>query len=165
MVLDEHFWITLSFIIFIALVFKKIKQISIAKLDAYTDSVKSKISEAEAMLNSAQSLFEDYKMQYNNMIDENALAIEQANNSAHKVLFDSKEKIEHVREIKLKVAREHLANHFSNEVTMLRSSVINNIFTMLYKIIYDKKSKINNKLIVESSISNIQKYKLHGNNL
>ena len=58
---DPQFWVAVSFILFIAVIFNPVRKILISSLDSQISEIKSKISEAENLKNEAQKTLSELK--------------------------------------------------------------------------------------------------------
>ena len=90
---DPKFWITISFIIFIALIFNPIRKILGTSLDAKIKEIKDSIDEAENLKNETQTTLSEIKKRQNEVkteiqeIHSNAnLKIKNLESEAHKKL-------------------------------------------------------------------------------
>lgn len=61
--IDERFWLTLSFFIFIYLAYKPIKKAILSSLDAKIDNIKTQLLEAENLKKEAKLLLEKTQLQ------------------------------------------------------------------------------------------------------
>ena len=58
---DPQFWVAVSFILFIAVIFNPVRKILASSLDAQINDIKNKIDEAENLKNEAQKAFDEIK--------------------------------------------------------------------------------------------------------
>ena len=58
---DPQFWVAVSFVLFIAVIFNPVRKILISSLDAQIKEIKSKIDEAENLKNEAQKTLSELK--------------------------------------------------------------------------------------------------------
>ncbi len=62
MILDEHFWVAVSIIIFIALVYKHLKKFLNTSLKARENAIHQKLSEAAALNKAAETLLQEHRL-------------------------------------------------------------------------------------------------------
>ena len=58
---DPQFWVTVSFILFIAVIFNPVRKILTSSLDAQIEDIKNKIDEVENLKNEAQKALDELK--------------------------------------------------------------------------------------------------------
>ena len=58
---DPQFWVAVSFILFIAVIFNPVRKMLISNLDSQINDIKSKISESENLKNEAQKTLSELK--------------------------------------------------------------------------------------------------------
>ena len=58
---DPQFWVTISFILFIAAIFNPVRKILTSSLDAQINDIKNKIDEVENLKNEAQNTLDELK--------------------------------------------------------------------------------------------------------
>ncbi len=75
---DPQFWVFVSFVIFIAVIFNPIKKILTKNLDSRIDIIKNDINNAEKLKNETQVILSEIKKRQNDVKDEITLINQQA---------------------------------------------------------------------------------------
>ena len=75
---DPQFWVFVSFVIFIAVIFNPIKKILTKNLDSRIDVIKNDIDNAEKLKNETQVILSEIKKRQNDVKDEIGLINQQA---------------------------------------------------------------------------------------
>ncbi len=75
---DPQFWVFVSFVIFIAVIFNPIKKILTKNLDSRIDIIKNDINNAEKLKNETQVILSEIKIRQNDVKNEITLINQQA---------------------------------------------------------------------------------------
>lgn len=147
---DEKFWIAAAFLLFLALVYKKIFQIIVGKLDNKLAEIKSELSKAESLKEEATNLSKTFKKE-EEIAKENAKRIiEEAKNSADNMLKSSKKEIENFSKKRLKEIDNNIDNLKHEHKENLRQEIVDTALSIVDSYLKENKEEIQNKSFSES---------------
>lgn len=130
--LDESFWLAISFIIFVYLIYRPAKKAILKSLDMKVLEVQERVLKAETLKDDAKLLFEQTKEQIKNLENLRLHMIKENNKITEKIVQEKTKEIEEflerkkVETIKLiesqkSLASKELQDEFSDEVVRLVS--------------------------------------------
>ena len=154
---DPQFWVAVSFVIFIAVIFNPVRKILISSLDSQINEIKSKIDETENLKNEAQETLSELKSREAeiekeinelNMISEKRIA--ELKESSSRKLSEQIEKKKILAENKIEqLIRDtniYIKNYISNEAIEATSKILRDNLSK------EKKSDIINDSVKELKI-------------
>ena len=110
---NESFWVAASFVIFIALLYKKVSSIIVAAMDDKISGIKSQLQKATLINQEAQNIRDSYLVKKKENIVKAKQLIKNAEIEAHKLIFKNDEFLK--ESIKKKLAStELLINEMEN---------------------------------------------------
>ena len=109
MTLDATFWVTISFFIFLGILFyfkipQKVKEV----LDQNISNIKNQISEAEKLKEDAKNILTEYEKKISNSKNKVKDMINRANEEAEKNVIKTNEEFHNFMEIRKKNAEERI---------------------------------------------------------
>ena len=109
MTLDATFWVTISFFIFLGILFyfkipQKVKEV----LDQNISNIKNQISEAEKLKEDAKNILTEHEKKISNSKNKVKEMIRQANEEAEKNVIKTNEEFHNFMEIRKKNAEERI---------------------------------------------------------
>jgi len=109
MTLDATFWVTISFFIFLGILFyfkipQKVKEV----LDQNISNIKNQISEAEKLKEDAKNILTEHEKKISNSKNKVKEMIKQANEEAEKNVIKTNEEFHNFMEIRKKNAEERI---------------------------------------------------------
>ena len=109
MTLDATFWVTISFFIFLGILFyfkipQKVKEV----LDQNISNIKNQISEAEKLKEDAKNILTEYEKKISNSKNKVKEMINKANEEAEKNVIKTNEEFHNFMEIRKKNAEERI---------------------------------------------------------
>ncbi|MEL0107153.1 MAG: F0F1 ATP synthase subunit B [Rhodospirillaceae bacterium] len=107
---DPTFWVLVSFVIFIALIGKKIWTMITDALDARADSIKAELDEAEKLREEAQDLLAKYQRLQRDAAREAEDIIERARTEAENYAATAKENLDKALARREKLAVDRIAH-------------------------------------------------------
>ena len=151
---DPQFWVAISFILFIAVIFNPVRKILTSSLDAQIKDIKNKIDEVENLKNEAQKALDDLKeretkveKEIQNLNLESKKRIAELKDISNSKLTDQIEKRKILAENKI----EQLVRDTNNSIKIYISSIAieatRNI--LLQNLSKDKKSALIEESITE----------------
>ncbi len=151
---DPQFWVAVSFILFIAVIFNPVRKILTTSLDAQIGNIKNKIDEVENIKNEAQKALDELKereakveKEIQNLKLESEKRINELKDISTSRLTDQIEKRKILAEIKI----EQLVRDTNNSIKIYISSVAIEATTniLLQNLTKDKKSALIEESITE----------------
>ena len=110
---DEKFWVAASFVIFIALLYKKVSSIIVNAMDDKISGIKSQLQKATLINQEAQNIRDSYLVKKKENLVKAEQLIKNAEIEAHKLIFKNDEFLK--ESIKKKLAStELLINEMEN---------------------------------------------------
>ena len=151
---DPQFWVTVSFILFIAAIFNPVRKILTSSLDAQIKDIKNKIDEVENLKNEAQKALDELKeretkveKEIENLKLESEKRIADLKNMSSSKLADQIEKRKVLAENKIEQLVRDTNNSIKNYISSVAIEATRNI--VLQNLSKDKKSYLIEKSITE----------------
>ena len=150
---DPQFWVTVSFILFIAVIFNPVRKILTSSLDAQIEDIKNKIDEVENLKNEAQKALDELKeretkvgKEIQNLNLESEKRITELKNISTSKLSEQIEKRKILAENKIEQLVRDTNNSIKNYISSVAIEATKNI--LIQNLNKDKKSAL-----IEESIS------------
>ena len=135
MTIDATFWVAISFILFIGLLFYfKIPQKVNEILNQLISNIKNEINESEKLRNEAKTLLDNSQSKLDSASEETNKIIEQAKKDSENLVIEINEKFHKSAEIKKKLAE--------TKITQMKEAAIKEIKDTSIKIAVDSVKKI-----------------------
>jgi len=153
---DEYFWLTLSFILFIGLIFKFGVPVINKTLDGKIEEIKKDIQTAESLRIEAQEMLAQYQRKQRDAMKEAEKIIADARNGAKKVKENAELEINEMmarREAQLKSRLERMENDAINHIKKLAGEIA---MAATLQIITEKLDKTHDQSLVEDTLSNLK---------
>ena len=151
---DPHFWVAVSFILFIAAIFNPVRKILTSSLDAQISDIKNKIDEVENLKNEAQKALDEFneretkiEKEIENLKLESEKRIADLKNMSSSKLADQIEKRKVLAENKIEQLVRDTNNSIKNYISSVAIEAARNI--LLQNLSKDKKSDLIEKSITE----------------
>ena len=151
---DPQFWVAISFILFIAVIFNPVRKILTSSLDAQIVDIKNKIDEVENLKNEAQIAFDELKERESKVEQEildlklqSKKRIAELQDISISKLTDQIEKREMLAENKIEQLVRDTNNSIKNYISSVAIEATRNI--LLQNLTMDKKSALIEESITE----------------
>ena len=151
---DPQFWVAVSFILFIAVIFNPVRKILTSSLDAQIKDIKNKIDEVENLKNEAQKALDELKeretkveKEIQNLNLEYEKKIAELKNISSSKLTDQIEKRKILAENKIEQLVRDTNNSIKNYISSVAIEATRNI--LLQNLSKDKKSALIEESITE----------------
>ena len=151
---DPQFWVAVSFILFIAVIFNPVRKILTSSLDAQIKDIKNKIDEVESLKNEAQKALDELKdretkveNEIQNLNLEAEKRIAELKNMSSSKLTDQIEKRKILAENKIEQLVRDTNNSIKNYISSVAIEATRNI--LLQNLSKDKKSALIEESITE----------------
>ena len=151
---DPQFWVTVSFILFIAAIFNPVRKILASSLDAQINDIKDKIDEVENLKNEAQKALDEIKeretkveQEIQNIKSDSEKRIFELKNVSTSKLSDQIDKRKISAENKIEQLVRDTNNSIKNYISNVAIEAAKNI--LLQNLSKDKKSDLIEESITE----------------
>ena len=104
---DTSFWVAVSFVLFVAAIYKPIAKFIAGGLDNRRDRIKNELDEAKTLRESAQELLASFEKK---MVDEEKEFVEKAKSQAAALIKEESVKLDEEIERKKKYAKKRIEN-------------------------------------------------------
>lgn len=129
--LVETTWVTFGFLIFIALIFKPVKQLILYALDKRADDIANQLEEAKALRQEAEAMLKDCKARQKSTMEEVRQILEDAEKEAARIIREGKLELEASCEKNMQMAVKRLAGYEATALSEVHSNAVDiAIFTV-----------------------------------
>ena len=157
MIIDATFWVAISFIIFLVLLFYlKVPQKIDKSLDENINVIKNEIRDAEKLKDEAKNILSEHETKVSKSKDEIKRMIKDAQTQAEKNLIKANEEFHRVVENRKKTAEEKIKQMKTQAIRDVKNSSIDVALYAVEKII---KNSIDKKKLDKVYISSIDEAK------
>tara|TARA_A100001011_G_scaffold314751_1_gene333016 strand:+ start:886 stop:1383 length:498 start_codon:yes stop_codon:yes gene_type:complete len=157
MIIDATFWVAISFIIFLGLLFYlKVPQKIDKSLDENINVIKNEIGDAEKLKDEAKNILSEHETKVSQSKDEIKRMIKDAQTQAEKNLIKANEEFHRVVENRKKTAEEKIKQMKTQAIRDVKNSSIDVALYAVEKII---KNSIDKKKLDKVYISSIDEAK------
>ena len=157
MIIDATFWVAISFIIFLGLLFYlKVPQKIDKSLDENINVIKNEIRDAEKLKDEAKNILSEHETKVSKSKDEIKRMIKDAQTQAEKNLIKANEEFHRVVENRKKTAEEKIKQMKTQAIRDVKNSSIDVALHAVEKII---KNSIDKKKLDKVYISSIDEAK------
>ncbi len=151
---DPQFWVAVSFILFIAVIFNPVRKILASSLDAQINDIKNKIDEVENLKNEAQKALDEIKdreakveKEIQNLKSESEKRITELKDISSTKLTDQIEKRKILANNKIEQLVRDTNNSLKNYITSVAIETTRNV--LLQNLSKEKKSALIDESITE----------------
>ena len=151
---DPQFWVAVSFILFIAVIFNPVRKILASSLDAQINDIKNKIDEVENLKNEAQKALDEIKdreakveKEIQNLKSESEKRIADLKDISSTKLTDQIEKRKILANNKIEQLVRDTNNSLKNYITSVAIETTRNV--LLQNLSKEKKSALIDESITE----------------
>ena len=116
---DVHFWLAVSFVIFVYVARKPLTRVIFSKLDEYARKVNRELEQAEKLRAEAEAMLEEYKQRHRDMMQEAEDIITHAEEEAQRLRQKAEE------DIALALAQQEL--HTFNHIARAEAAAVQEI--------------------------------------
>ena len=151
---DPQFWVAVSFILFIAVIFNPVRKILASSLDAQINDIKNKLDEVENLKNEAQKALDEIKdreakveKEIQNLKSESEKRIAELKDISSTKLTDQIEKRKILANNKIEQLVRDTNNSLKNYITSVAIETTRNV--LLQNLSKEKKSALIDESITE----------------
>ena len=155
--IDATFWVAISFVIFVGVLFYlKVPQKIYDSLDESIKKIKKEIDEAEKLKDEAKNILSEYETKISKSKQEVNLLIKKAQNESEKNIIKINEEFHNIFENRKKMAEEKIKQMKMQAIKDIKNSSVDIAIQALEKII---KNSIDKKKLDKIYISSIDETK------
>ena len=155
--IDATFWVAVSFLIFIGIIFYlKVPQKVDPSLNESIDKIKQDLDNAEKLKDEAKNVLSEYENKLSNSKKEINLLIQKAKNEAEKNIIKTNEEFHKVVENRKKIAEDKIRQMKTQAIKDVKNSSITIAIKVTEKII---KNSIDKKKLDKIYITSIEETK------
>lgn len=154
---DPHFWLSISFIIFIFILWKAGKKALETALDGRIDKIRQDITSAENLRVESQELLAQYERKHRDAIQEAEEVIAKAEKHAAKIKKDADSDLQEIMQRREKQLQERLDRMKHNAISEIQQYAADIAIQATTEIISTTLDKDTNMKLVDQSIKDLGK--------
>lgn len=154
------FIVAVSFVIFVALVFKPIKNIIFSSLDERSVRIKNELGEALRLKEEAQALLASYQRKQKEVIEEAKNIVIEAQAEAERIAKDAELELELALNKRVEFAMQKIAAYELAVIQQVKNNSVDIAISTVRSLVINKLSKVASDELVGLAISDLSK-KLH----
>ena len=154
------FIVAVSFVIFVALVFKHIKNIILNSLDERSLRIKNELSEALRLKEEAQALLASYQRQQKEAIEESKNIVIEAEAEAERIAKEAEIELESALNKRVALAMQKIAAYEAAVIQQVKNNSVDIAISTVRSLVINKLSKDESEELVGLAISDLSK-KIH----
>lgn len=124
MAFDATFWVGLSFILFVAAIYKPVSKFVLNALDGRTRRIQAELDEALRLKEEAQSLLSTYERNQKEMSAQASEIISHAEKEAARITEESKQALEDSLNKRVELSMQKIAAYEANVMQEIRNNAI-----------------------------------------
>jgi F-type H+-transporting ATPase subunit b len=155
MLADLHFWVTLSFILFVLMFLKFGKGPLLAKLDAKIAEIKNEIATAESLRVEAQNLLAQYQSRQRDAAKEAQAIIDNARRHADEIRRNAEQDLKEAATRREQQLQDRLRRVEENALAEIRAYAAELAVKATREIIAEKMDDKTNARLVEQSVKQV----------
>ena len=157
MLQDPHFWLILSFVLFLVIVWKAGKDKFIAMLDARIITIREELKTAENLRIEAQEMLAQYQRKHRDAVKDSERIIANAEKQAAEIKRQAEKELDETIVLREKQLAERLNRLKQNAKDEIREYAANLAIAATAEIIADKLDKKANDKLVAQAIQDVGK--------
>lgn len=160
MLTSQLFWIAVSFVLFIGLIFKPVGKALSAIFDARASRIQDELDEALRLKEEAQALLASYQRKQKEVVDEAAHIIAHAEEESKRIMDEAEHQLEENVNRRIEVAMQKIASYEATVLHDIRSNAVDIAVGTVRALIAENLGKDLTDELIEVAVEDIEK-KLH----
>jgi F-type H+-transporting ATPase subunit b len=157
MVFDTHFWLAVSFVILVILVYKPVKSNLLDYLDNRSIQIRNRLEELDVMRQEAANNLKLYQQKQKMIEQEINEILNNAENEIKKMHENADKEISAYINRRVSQVMEKISSTEQEVVNNLRQKAINEVVKVVeYKIRQDNNKNASNNNVMQNSLDNIE---------
>ena len=152
---DPTFWVAVTFVVFVVLVFKPIKGALIGGLDAKIAEIRQEVEEAEKLREEAQSMLANYQRRQRQAIQDAEAIVARAKEEAERHRAEADEAMKDMVRRQEEQAREKIAQAEAAAIQEVRSMSVELAMAAAEKLLADRLAGDEGSRLIDNSIEDI----------
>lgn len=154
---DPHFWVSLSFILFIVAIYKPASKIIVKSLDARSYKIQNELDEALKLKEEAQALLASYQRKQKEITQEAEKILASAHEESKRLLSEAEKNLEDNLNKKILVAMQKIASYENSVLQGIRLNSVDVTMTTIRKLIEENINSEMAEKLVRKAISEMEK--------
>jgi len=151
---DEKFWVALSFVIFIALAFKKVSSLLVNAMDSKSKEIENQLKQASILKKEAADIRDGYLKQQKEAEKRAKDIVLSAEKAAEKMLSDAKQQLESNIAQKLEQTEQLIKDTEKRVISEIKQGAVQ---TALDKFKENLSDNIDEEKLIDKSIKSLKK--------
>ncbi len=157
---EPTFWVTVAFVAFIALAYKKVAAIGTKALDGRAERIRVELDEARRLREEAEALLAEYKRRQGDYLKEAETILAAARRDADALSSYTEKELRAALDARMKQAVEKIAQEESRAVADVRNHVVDISLAAARNIIADHISTMPQEELIRLALSDLER-KVH----
>ncbi len=157
---DPSFWVAVSFVVFIALVYKPVGNLIVDALDKRTLRIKNELGEALRLKEEAQALLASYQRKQKEMAEDAESIVAEAEAEAKRIAKESEQELDLALNKRVELAMQKIAAYEASVVQQVKDNSVDIAISTVRSIVMDTLNKEASEELIGKAIAGIDK-KLH----
>jgi F-type H+-transporting ATPase subunit b len=157
---EPKFWVGLSFVVFVALSYKKVGGMLISALDSRTQKIKEELAQAEALRIEAEKILEEYKSKQAHTMKEAEQMLEKAAQDAASLRAAAEKELKQSIESRTQQAMDRIAQEETKAIEEVRNHVVDIALSSARTMLAERAKKSDQSTLIKLALSDIER-KIH----
>lgn len=152
---DPTFWETISFLLFVALVYRPIAKMLPKTLDDRAAKIKAEIEEAEKLRAEAQDLLAEYQRKQREVAAEAETIVRHARDEANRMAEEGKARLEAALKRREKAATERIRRAEEQAMAVIRARAVDLAIEAARSLLAERLTAAKNDALVDQAIKEL----------
>lgn len=158
--LDPHFWVAVSFVVFVLLAFRPLGKALISMLDNRSAQIAAELAEARRLREEAQATLDLYRKKQQESLQETQAMLAQAKQDAAAITSQAEAELRAALDKRMKLAAERIAQSEAKALQDVQSHVADIAVAAARTLIAEHLSRSGGKELIKQAASELER-KLH----
>lgn len=154
---DVTFWVAMAFVVFFALLGKKLMTIILSGLDGRSARIAKELEEATRLKEEAKSILALYQRKHHRMMEEADEMLAHAREEAGRIVEQSKAKLDEELNKRTEMALQRIATMEARVMQDIRDQAVDITVSAARRLIMDNLGRDMAEEIISSAITNVQR--------
>lgn len=160
MIYDASFWAALSFVLFVALIYKPVARMLGKGLDGRSERIQTELDEALKLKEEAQAILANYQRDQRAASEEIDAIMKRAKEEAKRIADQAQEKLEHEIQRRIDMAEQKISQAEVDVINELRDNAVDITSSAARSLILENLNKDLTEDIIADAITGLDR-KLH----
>lgn len=153
LLLDPEFWVLVAAVIFIAAVWKPVRNSIIGSLDERAERIRAELEEARKLRDEAERLLADYQGKERDATNEAQAIVARAQEEAERIAAQAKQDLEQVLARRQRLAEERIAQAETKAVEEIRGVAVDVAVAAAREVIAADMTEQRGAALIDSAIA------------